>query len=150
MKAILLISTIMAIWGLTMSCATIGPRGHEFQEYQVHRLKGDLPIDAKWDKPQWRGVEAIEIENPMGGKPKHRSWSFGTELGLQAGVSQVISRPKTGECKARMKTLGSEFKKGKHGDFLRRRKQPLLVALYRLRSRWQGNDLLFSATARET
>jgi hypothetical protein len=71
MKAILLTSTIIAMWGLTMSCATIRPRGHEFQEYQVHRLKGTPTLDARWDKPQWRSVKAIEIKNPMGGAPEH-------------------------------------------------------------------------------
>lgn len=71
MRTIKSIVTFIAIWGLTMSCATTRPRGHEFQKYQVHRLEGVPSVDGKWDKPQWRGVEAIEIKNPMGGMPEH-------------------------------------------------------------------------------
>jgi len=57
---------------ILMSCANANPAVPEPAKYKVHRLSESLPIDANWDKPQWRNVEAVEIRNYMGDKPEHR------------------------------------------------------------------------------
>lgn len=38
--------------------------------YEVVRLKGQMTIDGKWDKPQWKHVKTIDITNYMGTIPK--------------------------------------------------------------------------------
>ena len=42
------------------------------KEYTVVKLKQPMLIDANWEKPQWQGVEAFEINNYMGEIPKFR------------------------------------------------------------------------------
>lgn len=37
--------------------------------YRVSKLKKAMPIDANWDKPQWKKVETIKIEKYMGTIP---------------------------------------------------------------------------------
>ena len=37
--------------------------------YSVKKLTQPLNIDAKWDKPQWKSIEALELNNYMGDKP---------------------------------------------------------------------------------
>jgi len=37
--------------------------------YSVPNLSGRMPIDADWEKPQWKQAGAIEIKNFMGEKP---------------------------------------------------------------------------------
>jgi len=39
-------------------------------EYSVLKLKQPIPIDGNWDKPQWKSVETIYINNYMGDIPK--------------------------------------------------------------------------------
>ena len=40
--------------------------------YRVTKLTEAMPIDAHWDKPQWRGVSPIEITNYVGELPAFR------------------------------------------------------------------------------
>ncbi|WP_276358898.1 carbohydrate-binding family 9-like protein [Daejeonella sp. H1SJ63] len=37
--------------------------------YKVSRLKKAMPVDANWDKPQWKKVKTIKIEKYMGAIP---------------------------------------------------------------------------------
>jgi len=37
--------------------------------YNVKKLKYPVKIDADWDKPQWKSIEALELNNYMGDKP---------------------------------------------------------------------------------
>lgn len=41
--------------------------------YTVKKLTQPINIDAKWDKPQWKSTEAIELSNYMGDKPAFNS-----------------------------------------------------------------------------
>ena len=39
--------------------------------YLVRKLNtSDLPINANWDKEEWRGIEAVEVKKQMGPDPK--------------------------------------------------------------------------------
>jgi hypothetical protein len=40
--------------------------------YTVTRLKQPMKIDGNWDKPQWKGVQGIEVTNYMGPVPAFR------------------------------------------------------------------------------
>lgn len=40
-------------------------------KYQVHRLNGDLTLDARWDNPAWQNVPTIELTHYMGERPSH-------------------------------------------------------------------------------
>jgi hypothetical protein len=40
--------------------------------YNVIRLKQSMSIDADWDKPQWKSIQAIELNNYMGEKPAYK------------------------------------------------------------------------------
>lgn len=42
---------------------------HETSVYQVTKLKGTLPIDADWNKPQWQHVQPIALNHYMGEVP---------------------------------------------------------------------------------
>lgn len=39
--------------------------------YNVKKLNGPISIDADWDKPQWKGVQALDVALYMGEKPEH-------------------------------------------------------------------------------
>jgi len=43
-----------------------------YKTYQVHKLTEAMPIDANWDKPQWKNVEPVELTTFMGDEPIHR------------------------------------------------------------------------------
>lgn len=44
---------------------------NEEAEYVVKKLKKDSnPIDANWDKAQWKGIKAISLDYNMGKQPK--------------------------------------------------------------------------------
>src|SRR5688572_2587195 len=40
--------------------------------YAVSALKEVMPIDGRWDKPQWSNIPALKIENRMGDEPRFR------------------------------------------------------------------------------
>ena len=40
--------------------------------YNIKRLKQTMKIDAKWEKPQWKKVKAVEITHYMGKVPQYR------------------------------------------------------------------------------
>lgn len=40
--------------------------------YEVSALNEKMPVDGQWDKPQWRKVPALKIENRMGDEPRFR------------------------------------------------------------------------------
>jgi hypothetical protein len=39
--------------------------------YKVHKLSGSMKIDGDWNKPQWKGVEAVEINQSMANEPAY-------------------------------------------------------------------------------
>ena len=41
------------------------------QTYIVHKLQGELTIDADWNKEVWQGVEPLQLNYYMGEKPAH-------------------------------------------------------------------------------
>jgi hypothetical protein len=41
-------------------------------EYKVCRLMNPICIDGDWEKPQWKSVEAIQLNFSMGSRPKFR------------------------------------------------------------------------------
>jgi hypothetical protein len=40
--------------------------------YNVKRLKKPMKIDANWNKPQWKKIKPVEVENYLGATPKFR------------------------------------------------------------------------------
>ncbi|HEY5370903.1 MAG TPA: carbohydrate-binding family 9-like protein [Hanamia sp.] len=40
--------------------------------YNVYKLSKPMKIDGIWDKPQWKNIKAIDINNYMGEIPKYR------------------------------------------------------------------------------
>jgi hypothetical protein len=40
--------------------------------YKVKAISESLPIDGKWDKPAWKKIKSIKIENRMGAEPRFR------------------------------------------------------------------------------
>lgn len=42
------------------------------QTYQVKGTKEKIVIDGKWDKPAWKKVKPVKIENRMGDEPRFR------------------------------------------------------------------------------
>lgn len=46
-------------------------QAEQFKTYQVKKLKEAMAIDANWDKPQWQGVDPLELSLYMGDKPDH-------------------------------------------------------------------------------
>jgi hypothetical protein len=40
--------------------------------YRVMAIREQITIDGKWDKPVWRNVKAVSIENMMGEEPRFR------------------------------------------------------------------------------
>jgi len=55
-----------------MSCASLGHVAPHRPKYRVQRLSEPVPLDGKWDKPQWRNAQAVRITHYMGQRPKHR------------------------------------------------------------------------------
>jgi len=68
---IIALSLLVAISMMMVSCGINFPGKPEPLRYEVHKLAGNMSIDGKWDKPQWRNIKPIEIRNPMGEKPKY-------------------------------------------------------------------------------
>lgn len=66
-------ATLVFIALVTISCTSL-EKGimKNTSIYNVSRLKQPMQIDGKWDKPQWRDIQAIEINNYMGETPKFR------------------------------------------------------------------------------
>ncbi len=60
---------LMMIPVLFLSCNSTSPDKSRYL-YRVHRLKEKIVIDSRWDKPQWKKVPSISIENIMGEKPE--------------------------------------------------------------------------------
>lgn len=44
-------------------------KASEDKTYKVSKLKGTLAINADWNKPQWKNIETIRVENYMGTIP---------------------------------------------------------------------------------
>lgn len=63
---------LVAIPAIIMSCSSDTPARARPLKYKVHRLTETMRIDGKWDKPQWRNIEALEIKNYMGEKQEHQ------------------------------------------------------------------------------
>ena len=40
--------------------------------YRLGKLTDPMPINADWDKPQWRKVKPLEINRVLGDEPEHR------------------------------------------------------------------------------
>jgi len=38
------------------------------KQYNVFKLKQNMPVNGHWNKPQWQNIPAIEINNYMGEK----------------------------------------------------------------------------------
>ena len=64
MKKIVSVLLLSFIFMLNDSLASDKPA-----TYHVKKLKGDLTIDAKWDKAQWKKIKEIPISNFMGDLP---------------------------------------------------------------------------------
>ena len=61
------------IFAATLGCSN--PKSDNDMDspvYQVKRLSSELPIDAKWNKSQWKGIESLEVQNYMGDMPSFR------------------------------------------------------------------------------
>lgn len=43
-----------------------------YKTYKVHRINKPMPIDANFDKPQWKKVEPVDISLYMGTEPEHQ------------------------------------------------------------------------------
>lgn len=72
MSKIRVLFSCAAISVIIMSCAGISPTPPEPRQYRVHRLPEAMTIDGRWDKPQWRDVEPLDIGHYMGEEPDHR------------------------------------------------------------------------------
>jgi hypothetical protein len=59
---------LIAIPMTVMSCGTNVPERPKPLRYKIHKIGETISVDGKWDKPQWRNVEPIEIRNYMGEK----------------------------------------------------------------------------------
>jgi hypothetical protein len=40
-------------------------------EYKIIKAEGEVPLNGKWNDSQWTKANILELENYMGGKPKH-------------------------------------------------------------------------------
>lgn len=47
-------------------------RSNDAVEYKVYKLQGSMKIDGDWNKPQWKGVEPIEINQSMANVPAYQ------------------------------------------------------------------------------
>ena len=69
MKKIKQFVTIIAFMGVLMIHCGSSESDDSGSTYIIHRLAGDMKIDAVWDKAQWRQVPSVFIGNYMGEKP---------------------------------------------------------------------------------
>ena len=72
MIGIMALSMLIAISMIVMNCGSNVSGKAESLRYGVHKLAGNISIDGKWDKPQWRNIKPIEIRNHMGEKPEYQ------------------------------------------------------------------------------
>jgi hypothetical protein len=68
MKIIILKISLIALWAAIYSCSNDTEMKKD-SHYNVARLKEPMQIDASWDKPQWKNVQAVDISNYMGDIP---------------------------------------------------------------------------------
>ena len=68
MKKITLKISLITLFVLTNSCSSETVMKKD-SVYNVARLKEPMTIDAAWDKPQWKNVQALDITNYMGTIP---------------------------------------------------------------------------------
>ncbi len=65
------IKLVRAAFLLAFLCLLIGTlSAQNTYNYNVSHLKSTMVIDANWDKPEWKGVDSVSIDNYMGTKPK--------------------------------------------------------------------------------
>jgi hypothetical protein len=72
MIGVMALSMLIAILMIVMNCGSNVSGEAESLRYEVHKLAGNISIDGKWDKPQWRNIKPIEIRNHMGEKPEYQ------------------------------------------------------------------------------
>ncbi len=69
---------ILAAVAGASSCLSVAPAGEasgagqELPVYPVSKLAAPIAIDGNWDKPAWRPIKPLVLDNFMGAKPDHR------------------------------------------------------------------------------
>lgn len=68
LSGFMILSAILVLIPLILGC-TKKARGSGPSVYHVARLNDSMTVDANWDKPEWKKIQAIHISNFMGDVP---------------------------------------------------------------------------------